>query len=298
MEENNYPTKDELLAKVKELAESENVPNLFSQLNNLRKQWRRTGSEEESMYDKEMSDQFYKYMDELSARGAEAYTTVEEKKKELIGKAKEILNEKNFKKATEAMNNLMDEWKAAGRASKETDDSLWAELKEVRDTFFANKKAYFENLRESFAVNKEAKEAIIEKAKEANKLENFKEINQIMNDLMEEWKKTGSAGRENDDTLWAAFRDERKTFFNNRSAYYDNLRETFNKRADEKREIIAQAKRYLALSEFTDEEVNAVKELRNQWKAVGNAGRDNEDALWNEFNTVLNKYFENLRYYR
>ena len=298
MEENNYPTKDELLAKVKELAESENVPNLFSQLNNLRKQWRRTGSEEESMYDKEMSDQFYKYMDELSARGAEAYTTVEEKKKELIGKAKEILNEKNFKKATEAMNNLMEEWKAAGRASKETDDSLWAELKEVRDTFFANKKAYFENLRESFAVNKAAKEAIIEKAKEANKLENFKEINQIMNDLMEEWKKTGSAGRENDDTLWAAFRDERKTFFNNRSAYYDNLRETFNKRADEKREIIAQAKRYLALSEFTDEEVNAVKELRNQWKAVGNAGRDNEDALWNEFNTVLNKYFENLRYYR
>ena len=67
---------------------------------------------------------------------------------------------------------------------------------------------------------------------------------------------------------------------------------------EEKKELIAQAKIYLARSEFTDEEVAALKELRTKWKEVGNAGKDHENDLWNEFNTIVNKYFENMKFYR
>ena len=76
------------------------------------------------------------------------------------------------------------------------------------------------------------------------------------------------------------------------------MKETFAKRVEEKKEIISQAKLYLARSEFTDEEVNAVKELRNRWKQIGNAGKNHENELWNEFNTILDKYFENMKYYK
>ncbi|MBQ6366933.1 MAG: DUF349 domain-containing protein [Erysipelotrichaceae bacterium] len=196
------------------------------------------------------------------------------------------------------MNNLFEEWKACGRADKEKDDELWAQFKEIRDQFFANKKEYFENLRASFAENKTAKEALIEKAKEANTLTSFKEINNIMNDLFEQWKKTGSAGRENDDELWNAFNGERRAFFKNRNEYYEKMRETFAERTAAKKEIIAQAKMCLARSEFTDDEINTVKSLRGKWKEVGNAGKENEEELWKEFNDILNRYFENLRYYR
>ncbi len=296
--EETITTKDELLEQAKELAESEDLSGVMAKVNALKRQWRRAGGEEESLYDKEMGDKFYAYIDQIAARESEIYSSVEEKKRGIIDKAKEVLKEGNFKKATAAMNDLMEEWKASGRAVKETDDALWEEFKAVRSEFFANKKSYFENLRESFAANKEAKEALIERAKEANTLESFKEIGKLMDELMEEWKKTGSAGRENDNELWAAFNGERKTFFSNRSQYYSKLRETFKERAEAKKDIIAQAKRLLAMSEFTEEEVAAVKDLRAKWKEVGNAGRDNEDELWNEFNAVLDKYFENLRYYR
>ena len=119
-----------------------------------------------------------------------------------------------------------------------------------------------------------------------------------MNDLFEQWKKTGSAGRENDDELLNAFNGERRAFFKNRNEYYEKMRETFAERTAAKKEIIAQTKMCLARSEFTDDEVNTVKSLRGKWKEVGNAGKENEEELWKEFNDILNRYFENLRYYR
>ena len=291
-------TREELLEKAKELAGSEDLSHALLQVRDLRRQWRQGGSDEESLYDKELSDEFYGYLDQISAKEKEIFASVEERKKDLIEKAKEAAAKPNFKAATEELDQIFEEWKAAGRSDKEIDDELWAQFKEVRDDFFARKKEYFANLRESFGKNKEAKEALIEKAKEANQLTNFKEIGNIMNELFEEWKKTGSAGRDNDDALWAAFNGERRAFFANRSEYFAKQREVFEERANAKKEIIAEAKRCLARSEFTEEEIAEVKGLRAKWKEIGNAGRDNEDALWNEFNETLDRYFENLRYYR
>ena len=68
----------------------------------------------------------------MNAKESEAVLSVEENKKALIEKAKGILNEKSYKKATTAMNELMDEWKTSGSAGRETDDALWAEFKAVR----------------------------------------------------------------------------------------------------------------------------------------------------------------------
>ena len=94
------------------------------------------------------------------------------------------------------MDELMDAWKSAGRAVKEKDDELWAQFKELRNQFFANRKAYYTQLRESFAKNKEEKEKIIEEAVAANEGSNFKEIGAKMDELMESWKKLGHVGKE------------------------------------------------------------------------------------------------------
>ena len=154
------------------------------------------------------------------------------------------------------------------------------------------------NLKETYAANKALKEDLIAKAKEVAGIENIKEAGNRSNELMEEWKKVGSAGRRDDDDLWQQFLAERKAFFERRDAYYDQMKETYAKRVEAKKEIIQEAKLYLARSEFTDDEVNSIKELRAKWKEVGNAGREHENELWEEFNGIVNKYFENMRYYK
>ena len=287
MEEKKAITKETLVEKAQELANSENLSTALRQVRDLKKQWRRLSGEEESLYDMEMNEKF-----------TAAYSSVEDKKKEIIENAKKALEMTNMKKASNAMNDLMEEWKASGRAAKEVDDELWNEFTEVRNAFFDKRKAYYDNLAETFAANKAAKEALIARIKEVNLIENIKEKTAAFNEVMEEWKKSGSAGRETDDELWKEFSAERKQFYASRNAYYDNLKETFSQRTEAKKEIISQAKINLARSEFTDEEVESMKALRNKWKEVGNAGKENEEALWQEFNDIMKRYFDNMRDYR
>ncbi|MBR5754783.1 MAG: DUF349 domain-containing protein [Erysipelotrichaceae bacterium] len=290
-------TKEELLEKAKELAENPDAEGAFFQAKQLRKKWGKVREEEESLYDKEMLEKFNEYLSKINVAEGEAFGSIEERKKDIINRAKETLSLNNFKKATEAMNNLMDEWKASGRTNKEKDDELWEEFREVRNQFFDNRSEYYKKLVEQYEVNKEAKKELIEKAKEANKLENFKEIANTMDQLMEQWKKVGRAGKE-DDALWKEFSQERKTFYNNRNAYYSSLKEQFAKRVEQKQEIIEKAKKNLAISSFSDEEFEEMKDLRKQWREVGNAGKENENDLWEAFNKVMTTYFDNAKYYR
>ena len=291
-------TKEELLQQAKQLSESTNLLKALSQINDLKKKWRKTREEEESMYDKEMDEKFYAYLDKLNAKEDEIISAVKESKQEIIEKAKQIVQKANYKNGNKEMDELLEEWKKTGRSNKKVDDELWNEFRTIRNEFYNDKKEYYDNLFKKFEENKNIKEEIINKAVEANKLSNFKEISSIMDNLMEEWKKSGSAGKENDDDLWKRFSQERKNFFNNRSKYFDELKETFKARVEAKKELINETKKYLATSEFSNEEINNVKELRNKWKEIGFAGKENDDDLYNEFNSLLTKYFDNYKLYK
>ena len=296
MEKNDI--REQLIAKMEELLGEENAAEAFLKAKDLKRRWPRVREEEESFSDFELSEKFNKMMDELSEKAGDVYINTEERKTQLIEQAKEILAKNNFKKGTEQMKQLLEDWKHAGRINKERDDELWNEFAAVRSEFFEKKNEYFANLKETFSANKALKEELIAKAKEIAGIENIKEAGNRSNELMEEWKKVGSAGRRDDDDLWQQFLAERKAFFARRDAYYDEMKETYAKRVEAKKELIAQAKIFLARSEFTDEEVDSIKELRAKWKEVGNAGREHENELWEEFNGIVNKYFENMRYYK
>ena len=296
MEKNDI--REQLIAKLEELLGEENAAEAFLRAKDLKRRWPRVRVEEESFSDQELSEKFNKLMDQLSEKAGDVYINTEDRKNQIIAQAKEVLDKNNFKKGTEQMKQLLEDWKHAGRINKEKDDELWAQFSAIRSEFFEKKNEYFANLKETYAANKALKEDLIAKAKEVAGIENIKEAGNRSNELMEEWKKVGSAGRRDDDDLWQQFLAERKAFFERRDAYYDQMKETYAKRVEAKKEIIQEAKLYLARSEFTDDEVNSIKELRAKWKEVGNAGREHENELWEEFNGIVNKYFENMRYYK
>ena len=296
--EKHYNTKEQLLKQLEELKGSDNAPDAYLKAKALSRRWRKSREDEESFYEKELSDRFNAIMDELAEKAGDIAVNVEDKKNEIISRAKAVLESKNFKKGNETMSMLMEEWKQAGRLNKEKDDELWEQFSTIRKEFFDKKNEYFANLKETYAENRKLKEELVEKAKGILELDNIKDAANKTSEIMDEWKKIGSAGRRDDEELWAAFLKERKAFYKKRDEFYDNMKETYAQRAEQKRQLIADAKLCLARSEFSEDEVNQVKELRNKWKEIGNAGRDNENKLWEEFNTILNKYYENMKFYK
>ena len=76
------------------------------------------------------------------------------------------------------------------------------------------------------------------------------------------------------------------------------MQKVFEERAAKKEELIKAARIILANSEFTDEEIEKVKALRNEFKSIGFAGKEKDDDLYQRFNEIIQKYFEELKFYR
>ena len=293
----SFEHKEKLVQQAKELAESETVTNALSKVNALRRKWKRN-DEYESNYEEELYGKFDSYLQSILAKSAELNKSAAETKATIIEEAKKLLEATSMKKATEEMNDLMDQWKAAGMTDKETDDNLWEQFKEVRNEFSNKRKEYYKNLTERFAASKAVKEELIAKTKELAQSTDFRKGGNDMNALMDQWKAAGSAGRDYDDDLWKQFSAARNEFYANRKAHYAQLEETYKERVAKKQELLAEAKMCVAQSDFSDEMVERVKGLRARWKEVGFCGKDNEEDLWQQFNEAVNNFFNNMKYYR
>ncbi|MBR3317710.1 MAG: DUF349 domain-containing protein [Atopobiaceae bacterium] len=139
-----------------------------------------------------------------------------------------------------------------------------------------------------------AKEALIERAKELEDSVDWRKATDAQRALMEEWRAAGYAGKELNDKLWDEFRAARDKFFTRRDEHYTELRAEQAKVVEAKKQIIEEAKQLTSEVQNWVRTSDALNALMDRWKAAGNAGRDNEHVLWEEFNGIR-RDFRNRR---
>ncbi|MBR3328199.1 MAG: DUF349 domain-containing protein, partial [Atopobiaceae bacterium] len=139
-----------------------------------------------------------------------------------------------------------------------------------------------------------AKESLIERAKELADSTEWRKTSDAQRALMEEWRAAGYAGKELNDELWEQFRAARDVFFTRRDEHYAELRTQQAGVVETKRAIIAEAKELTSSVQNWVKTSDALNALMDRWKAAGNAGRENEQQLWEEFNSIR-RDFRNRR---
>ena len=291
--------KQELIALAQELLQEENLDNRSKDLQLLRREYKYIlGRDEESYYEKEESDKFIALFNELAKKEPRLLLSPYNEKKNIINEARALLDKQDILAANKELDRLSDEFRKVGRCStKEQDDELWAEFRQVKDEFYAKKREYFEKLDEANAEKRKKKEDIIARAKEVLAIDNIKDANEKMDALRKEWKEVGYSGK-GDDYLWKEFAKVMDEFQEKKKEHRQEMAKMFEERAAKKEELIKQAKRLLADSDFSDEEVEKVKALRIEFKAVGFAGKEKDDDLYQRFNEVIQKYFEEMKFYK
>jgi hypothetical protein len=90
--------------------------------------------------------------------------TAKEAKEKLVAQAEERSKSSDWKETAAAMRELMTEWKAAPRASREVEDALWARFRAAQDAFFARRSGVFAERDAEQVENQAKKEAIIAQA--------------------------------------------------------------------------------------------------------------------------------------
>ena len=291
--------KQELIALAKELLQEENLDERSNDLQLLRREYKYLlGRDEDSFAEQEETDKFIALFNELAKKEPKLLSSPYQEKKNIIEAARKLLDKKEILAANKELDRLSDDFRKAGRAgSKEQDDELWNEFRQVKDEFYAKKKAFFEELDKANAEKRAKKEDIIERAKAVIEMDNIREANEKMDALRKEWKEVGYSGK-GDEYLWKDFARVMDEFQEKKKERHHEMIKIFEERAEKKEALIKKARILLANSEFTDEEIEQVKALRGEYKTVGFAGKEKDDDLWQRFNEVIQKYFDEMKFYK
>ena len=293
-------TKQEFIALVKELLAEENLDDRNQDLQLVRREYKYiVNRDEETFFDQDETNKAVARFNELAKKEPKLLVSPLEEKKAIIEQARKLLDKKEILAANRELDKLNNDFRKVGRAgNKEQDDELWNEFRQIKDEFYAKKRAFFEELDKANEEKRAKKENIIERAKEiVNNVENIREANAQMDGLRKEWKEVGYSGK-GDEYLWKDFAKVMDEFQEKKKERHGEMLKLFEERAAKKEELIKKARILLANSEFTDEEIEKVKALRGEYKAVGFAGKDKDDDLYQRFNEVIQKYFEEMKFYK
>ena len=212
------------------------------------------------------------------------------KKEALVSELQEFVRTSDWRHGSQQLRPTMDAWRAIHNWHTTKEDQLWEAFQTARHTIYAER-----------THEREASQAVKEKlAEEADKLRDSREwkaTTERFHLLMDAWKKAGSAGHEEDDRLWEKFNGAQHEFFERRNAHYQELDSLHAKARAKKQELI---ERLRALPEPDESwgasqwkaQTNQVHDLMTEWRAAGQAGREENDRLWGELNGLRQKFFD------
>ncbi len=143
---------------------------------------------------------------------------------------------------------------------------------------------------EATAAARVIKDRIVAEAEELAGGEQWRAGGQRLSELLEEWKACARLDRKSDDALWKRFSSARSTFTKRRKAHYASLTAERDTVKSAKVSLVEQAE---ALSDSTQWAATAAKfrDLMNDWKSAGRAGKEIDDELWERFRAAQDKFF-------
>lgn len=118
-----------------------------------------------------------------------------EAKEKLCVLAEQLSGSTDWAPTAARFREMLNEWKAAGRAAKDVDDALWHRFKAAQDTFFAARNAVSAERDAEFAANTEAKERLLAEAERID-TDNVEAARAALRTITDKWDAIGKASRE------------------------------------------------------------------------------------------------------
>ena len=209
-------------------------------------------------------------------------------KQRLIELAEELLKLENLDKRTEDLLFLKRQYKILLIRDEET--FYERQLTERFMSFYEELAKKEPKLNQSTF---DEKKEIIELVKKLLDRKDILKASKELDSLTLSFKKAGKCNKEQDDELWAEFKEARDAFNEKKRAHFEELDKSNAEKKAKKEDIIARAKLLLNIKNLRESN-EKMDSLMEEWKAVGYAGRDDE-ALWKEFSNVRKEFNQKKR---
>lgn len=214
-----------------------------------------------------------------------------DKKMELCEKAEALANSTDWKKTTEAYQELNEAWKKIGMVPKHRVEELWFKFSTAKDIFFNNKKLHFEEIKAEQSDNLVKKTELVQKAQALQESKDWKKTTEAFTELMEEWKKIGRVAHEKNDEIWNQFLEAKNHFFLQKEAHYSGVKVQLEDNYAKKIAIVQHAEELQNTLDF-DHATQEYMDMFEEWKKIGRIPKEYGDEPWERFMKAKKNFFD------
>lgn len=237
-------------------------------------------------------------IDDLSLKEREIQKIYEhnsEVRQQIVNKALALKDSDQWKEATQAYKDIIEEWKNSPVVPKEKMETLWQQIEDARNHFYENKRKNQEAYESQMMHNLDLKLELCEKAEILSSSEEWKDTTQKYKELNEEWKTIGRvASAEKNEELWNRFISAQNIFFDRKKENFERINAEQDQNLTLKKAIVEKA---VTLQNNTNwkETTQALAQLTEEWKQIGRVPKEEADTLWQSFQQAKDYFFNKKR---
>lgn len=221
-------------------------------------------------------------------------------KRALINRLKEVIEaEENIGSAFNAYKEIHETWKKIGDIPREKRDETQKEYSRLLEIFFYNIKIYRELKDHDYKRNFQLKEDVIFRLKQLRtKNLPVRELEASLRSLQDEWEEIGPINNEDWESLKKNYWDFVKTIYEKINVHYEEQRNVLMDNLNKKKALVETLKTSVSdlnsIEKGKDWEAktNEIITLQEQWKQIGFGPKKENDAIWKEFRSLCDSFFE------
>lgn len=222
------------------------------------------------------------------------------RKKELLADLRKLIEEEeNIGKAFKEFNHIRDEWNSVGPVAEKKRQSLHHDYSALMELFYYNINIYKQLKEHDLKRNLELKQEVLGQLKELQQQKELRKLEEGVNLCIDRWNDIGPTSREEWEKLKEEFWSLVKETYNTIRELHKDRREEQKKNLEQKEELVAKAEAIAGLElkhlNKWQEKTDEIIALQEQWKAIGFASREKNEAVWKSFRAACDKFFEQKR---
>lgn len=302
VKQENLEKKQNIIERIKELSESEDVNKVFNEFKQLREEWNEIKAIPQNMANELWKNyQLYveKFYDMLKINNE--FRTYDfkknlEKKTALCEVAEKLAEEPDVISAFYQLQNLHQEYRETGPVAPELRDEIWNRFKAASTVINKRHQQHFEEIKEKEQANLDAKTVICEIVESINEAEikTFAEWDNKTNEiiaLQAKWKTIGFAPQKMNNKIFERFRAACDEFFKKKGEFYKQVKEDMSTNLEKKLALCEKAEQLKDSTEWK-ETAEKLAELQKEWKKIGPVAKKQSEIVWRRFIDACDYFFQ------
>ena len=314
-----YTSKEEVIARLKELSNGEEEPTktelehlktaFYHLLNNEReaaqKAYLDAGGDpmQYAVLPDPLEEEFKAEMNIIKERRQQAIQKLEEEKQRNLKRKKEILERikeltttpEEAANAFQEVKQLQQEWREIKTVPAENVTELWNTYKLVQEQFYDLLKMNFEAREYDFKKNLEMKTALCEAAEKLAEEEDVISAFHQLQELHNQYREIGPVAKELREEIWTRFKQASTAVNRKHAAHYEAIRTQQEENLAKKTELCEKVEmvstddcKTAADWEAKSKEIIAIQA---EWKAIGFAPKAMNVKIFERFRTACDQFF-------